>query len=141
MCGSISSSNTENVAQTCKSLSDDGIWSDEPMFQVQHQQGGLVSVRDELLIIGGRTTAVEVLDNSAWSFYEANITAVLNSFTTIVHNDQPYLFGGYGLFEQDYSDRIWTYLYEEQKWQVVGFMAIPRMNFRSIKSELLINYY
>ena len=128
----------DKFAQSCMSLSDDGTWSDEPMFQVQHQQGGLVSVRDELLIVGGRTNRVEVFEDSAWSFHEANITAVLNSFTTIGHNEQPYLFGGYGFFEQDYSDRIWTYSYEEKKWQVIGNMVIPRMNFRSIKSKLFI---
>ena len=64
-------------------------------------------------MIGGRTPVVEIFDQE-WSLFEANITAVLNSFTTIVHNDQPYLFGGYGFFEQEYSDRIWTYSYEDK---------------------------
>lgn len=97
--------------------------------------GGLVSVRDQLLMIGGRTNRVEVFEGE-WNFFESNITAVLNSFTTLVHNDAPYLFGGYGFFEQDYSDRVWTYNYDEKQFQVVGFMVTGRMNFRSIKGRL-----
>ena len=96
--------------------------------------GGLVSVRDQLLMIGGRTNRVEVFEEE-WNFFESNITAILNSFTTLVHNDAPYLFGGYGFFEQDYSDRVWTYNYEEKQFQVVGFMVTGRMNFRSIKGS------
>ena len=126
--------NYKSDTVVCKVLLNSTLFSTSFSQLLKKSIGGLVSVRDQLLMIGGRTNRVEVFEEE-WNFFESNITAILNSFTTLVHNDAPYLFGGYGFFEQDYSDRVWTYNYEEKQFQVVGFMVTGRMNFRSIKGS------
>ena len=57
-------------------------------------EGGLISVRDRLLMIGGRTASIEELNIfSRWEHAEQNMTAILNSFTLLNFESNPYLFG------------------------------------------------
>lgn len=80
-------------------------WKERPALGVKHEQGGLISARDQLFMIGGRTTTIEVLDNesNSWKTYPITVPAILNSFEVENIGENVYIFGGYGFLEQEYS--------------------------------------
>lgn len=74
----------------------DGIeLAEQPSTNYTHERGGLVSARKTLVSIGGFTNKVEQLDQTGeeWIPFGADLTDVLNGFTTLVYNDVIYVFG------------------------------------------------
>jgi len=80
-------------------------------------------------MIGGRTTAIEVMDNesNSWKNYPMTVPAILNSFEVENIDENVYLFGGYGFLEQEYSG-IWSNLDLIWVWWRPGYILLDGLN-------------
>ena len=63
------------------------------IFFTWTEKGGLISVRDRLFMIGGRTLSIEESVEGKWKHASRNMTAILNSFEVLSFDSNPYLFG------------------------------------------------
>jgi len=135
LCSSISSGQSD-YGRYCVSFNGTSeSWETQDLLQVSHQQGGLISVRDRLFMIGGRTLSIEESVEGKWENASRNMTAILNSFEVLSFDSNPYLFGGYAFLEQEYSNRVWKFDLDQDTLSVVGHLYQGRMNFRSIRVD------